>query len=163
MDYTWEQLREASQHVQNGFTEIRQEYRPLAPYMVFSSPYGQLPLDAHPMQVLEEFPWMVAENEVKAQAMLIQRRLVESKGDRTGKEHAQILTSLERHAERVSIRGDVNFEIRFGRLHYPLIWQLQQDPRVDRELTPQTRASIRIVVATLDSAWIQVLRWNGRY
>jgi len=34
-------------------------------------------------------------------------------------------------------------------LEYDLIWKLQTDELVDRELTPQTKASIRIVLGTV--------------
>jgi len=45
----------------------------------------------------------------------------------------------------------VHIEIRFKELKYDeVIWPLQQDPLVDRLRTPQTRASIRIVLGTID-------------
>ncbi len=40
-------------------------------------------------------------------------------------------------------------EIRFSELKYDLVWKLQTDDLVDRNLTPQTKASIRIVLGTL--------------
>jgi hypothetical protein len=43
----------------------------------------------------------------------------------------------------------VQVEIRFDSLNYELIHVLQTDELVDRQLTPQTRASIRIVLGTL--------------
>jgi hypothetical protein len=43
----------------------------------------------------------------------------------------------------------VRVELRFDHLDYALIARLQADELVDRELTPQTRASIRIVLGTL--------------
>jgi len=40
-------------------------------------------------------------------------------------------------------------EIRFLDLKYDLVWKLQADDLIDRNLTPQTKASIRIVLGTL--------------
>ena len=40
-------------------------------------------------------------------------------------------------------------EIRFKDLNYDLIWKLQADDLIDRNLTPQTKASIQIVLGTL--------------
>jgi len=40
-------------------------------------------------------------------------------------------------------------EIRFKDLNYELIWKLQADDLIDRNLTPQTKASIQIVLGTL--------------
>lgn len=156
MDYTWEQVKESIAHVSVLFEEIRVGYAPLKPYMVFASPYGQLPLDAGPLGVLRCFPWMAAENAAKARAVLMENMVLSwiAKGrkvdsDKSRRAETEILTQVE----KLTFRGDVNFELRFGQLDYPLIWQLQEDPLIDRELTPQTKASIRIVVTNLDRAW----------
>lgn len=45
--------------------------------------------------------------------------------------------------------GSVQVELRFHDLDYDLIWKLQSDDLVDRELTLRTRASIRIVLGTV--------------
>lgn len=47
------------------------------------------------------------------------------------------------------LKPDALFEIRFGHLHYEEIWKMQTDPRVDRTRTPQSKASIRIVLGSL--------------
>ena len=40
-------------------------------------------------------------------------------------------------------------EIRFNDLKFDLVWKLQVDDLIDRNLTPQTKASIQIVLGTL--------------
>ncbi len=47
-------------------------------------------------------------------------------------------------------KPDALFEIRVGNLHYEEIWRMQKDPKVDASRTPQTKASIRIVLGSLD-------------
>ena len=46
--------------------------------------------------------------------------------------------------------GQSQVEMRFSELNYKLIWQLQTDELVDRQLTPQTKASIRIVLGKVE-------------
>ncbi|HPO50056.1 MAG TPA: hypothetical protein PLO89_06985, partial [Spirochaetota bacterium] len=46
----------------------------------------------------------------------------------------------------IEIKSDVNIELRFDILNYSLINKLRKDDLIDKELTPQTAASIRIVV-----------------
>jgi len=45
--------------------------------------------------------------------------------------------------------GQAQVEIRFNDLKFDLVWKLQADDLVDRNLTPQTKASIQIVLGTL--------------
>lgn len=158
MDFRWEQVGLIVDFVRPTFAEIRARYKDLQPYMVFASPYGQLPLDTGPLQILRVFPWMAADNEAKARAVQMENmvhawnakgRKVDPDKDR----HAE--AEIHTQAEKLTFRGDVNIELRFGQLKYELIWQLQQDPLVDRELTPQTRASTRIVITNLDKAWVR--------
>jgi hypothetical protein len=152
---TWAQVKDAVAHVREQFEAIRAKYKPLGPYMVFASPYGQESVETEPAVILEVFPWMIADGEAKVKAQGIMDQLHSMAGDvRTGKGSRRDLeTELERRLANVTFRGDVNIELRFRDLDYPLIWQLQQDPLIDRELTPQTKASIRIVLTNLDRTW----------
>lgn len=56
---------------------------------------------------------------------------------------------FESLSEPLEFNGCVQAEIRFNQLDYELIAKLQADDMIDRELTPQTRASISIVLGTL--------------
>jgi hypothetical protein len=56
---------------------------------------------------------------------------------------------LDQLAPQLKYYGECQVEIRFNRLNYELIWKLQVDDLVCRNLTPQTKASIRIVLGTL--------------
>lgn len=56
---------------------------------------------------------------------------------------------FDEFAETLEFDGVTEVEIRFSNLDYDLIWKLQADELVDRKLTPQTKASIRIVIGTL--------------
>jgi hypothetical protein len=56
---------------------------------------------------------------------------------------------LDELAPQLKYDEKCQVEIRFNRLNYALIWKLQADDLVDRKLTLQTKASIRIVLGTL--------------
>ena len=47
------------------------------------------------------------------------------------------------------VDGNCRFEIRFLHLDYDLIRELQTDELLDRQLTPQTKTSTRIVLGTV--------------
>jgi hypothetical protein len=57
--------------------------------------------------------------------------------------------TLSRILSELALDSSVQIELRFGQLNYALVAQLQRDSLVDRVLTPQTPASIRIVLGTL--------------
>ena len=57
---------------------------------------------------------------------------------------------FQQYAENSTYLGEAQFELRFHHLDYDLIRQLQQDDSVNQLLTPQTKASIRIVLWTVD-------------
>jgi hypothetical protein len=64
-------------------------------------------------------------------------------------ELSEVRASLERITPLLRFRGNLQIELRFGDLDFALVAALQRDLLVDRELTPQTSASIRIVIGRL--------------
>jgi hypothetical protein len=153
-----DQLRVAVAAAKRRFDQLRQKYPELdqrecpayKAYLVLSLPGGQVPTDASPKDILTKLPAMVVDDSTKLQALAILSRLgaVERSGD-TGIKTQQLLQQWEQLALQLKYNGACQVEIRFGNLNYDLIWKLQADDLVDRELTPQTNASIRIVLGTL--------------
>ena len=95
-------------------------FKEAKPYLVFSSRLGQVEIEASLEKQTSDFPEMFTEDTRKAKF----------KGD---------IVYLE----------NVCIELRVSSLVYELSWLLQQDPLIDRDLTPQTHASIRIVIGTI--------------
>jgi len=62
---------------------------------------------------------------------------------------AMVAMAVEDGTHQCKYDGNTQVEIRFNDLKYDLIWKLQADNLVDRNLTPQTKASIQIVLGTL--------------
>lgn len=66
-------------------------------------------------------------------------------------EQIQLKAELKELANDLEFDGSVQAELRFLDLDYELICELQSDDLVNRELTPQTKASIRIVLNTISN------------
>ena len=140
MEHTWQQVKEAIAHVSVRHAKIRARYKPLGPDMVFASLYGQLPLDTEPDGVLREFPWMAVDNSAKSRALQLMPPQPPRPDKQSGRQKPEAgVTGLHHQLDKLTFRGDVNFELRFRNLKYELIWQLQQDPLIDRELTRRPR------------------------
>ena len=136
------QLHMAVAAARRQFDLIRKQYAELKPYMVLSLPGGQTGIDSAPGQILAEFPGMVVDGPVKATALKL---LDELESEQTG----TLKDELKALCGRLEFVDKCQVELRFGELKYESIWRLQSDERVDRQLTPQTKASIRIVLGTL--------------
>jgi hypothetical protein len=121
-----------------------------ASFLVLSLPGGQTGIDSSPIQILNEFPAMVVDDNAKTSALNLLSRLKLLESEATaGPETERVKTQLNQLALQLKYDGECQVEIRFNRLNYDLIWKLQVEDLVNRNLTPQTKASIRIVLGTL--------------
>jgi hypothetical protein len=151
-------LQAAITAAKRQFDLIRKKYPNLQAYLVLSLPGGQTGIGSTPREILTQFPDMVLDSPEKHRALPILSRLemLEWKINRTPKDDA-LLAERKNLSDKlapllVPLRYDsgTQIELRFEHLNYDLIWQLQVDELVDRELTPQGKASIRIVLGTLN-------------
>jgi hypothetical protein len=93
---------------------------------------------------------MVVDDNAKTSALNLLSRLKLLESEATaGPETERVKTQLNQLALQLKYDGECQVEIRFNRLNYDLIWKLQVEDLVNRNLTPQTKASIRIVLGTL--------------
>ena len=129
-------------------------------YLVFSTPYGQCEITDNPLQILKEFPAMISESEYKKKGIMlletIQGLEVELKNVARGNTKVEIHKKIQDASsllnaalEKLEFKEDTFIEIRFNRPILDLIFKMQNDPLVSQVHTPQTRASIRIVLGTL--------------
>lgn len=134
--------------------KIKGEFPELKPYLVFSSSHGQTFIGSSLSEILLDDPAMCMDTSELGEAKELARAMDKLKNNPNasqdpGKERTQLerkLTSLE---PVIVFNDDVQVELRFEALKYEQIFALQKHPLVDRDLTPQTRASIRIVLGTL--------------
>lgn len=97
--------------------------------------------------MLREFPLLNNEGETTANF----RRHLKTRKLQNGEanESAEWQKLFQQYAEESTYLGEAQFELRFHHLDYDLIGPLQQDDSVNQQLTPQTKASIRIVQGLL--------------
>jgi len=119
-------------------------------YLVLSLPGGQTGINSSPTKTLRDFPAMVIDDAAKTSALkLLSRLKILDWKAITGSETEHLKEQLNSLALQLKYDDNCQIEIRFNDLTYDLVWKLQTDELVDRELTPQTKSSIRIVLGTL--------------
>jgi hypothetical protein len=148
------------------FKKIMVNYPGLLGYLVLSSPYGQCGLTGDPLQILKEFHTMISDSEVKGNVIKLLEtiRELENKYAARGNMNAEVQTKIDKashllnaNVERMEFKEDTFIEIRFKtdrllrifKIDLELIFKMQKDPLVSQLHTPQTQASIRIVLGTL--------------
>ena len=162
-------LNTAVENANSIFEEITKKYNLMKikdheEYLVFSSPYGQCKITSSMQTILEEFPKMVHDSKYKKKACeLVQGiRNIKKEIARTfvGKDKSDLkkkmdhdVESFEQVAENLEIMEDAFVEIRFQVLDSEIIDELRKDPIISLKHTPQTRASICIVLGTLDELY----------
>jgi hypothetical protein len=155
-----EDLNMAIDKATKVFKTIMSNYPGLKGYLVFSSPRGQCELTDDPEQILKEFPAMICESESKdiGNVLLeaIQGLRAELKSAYWADMQAKIQKKIDKESillaatlEKVTFKEETFIEIRFSRPILDLIFEMQKDPLVSQEHTPQTQASIRIVLGML--------------
>jgi hypothetical protein len=143
-----------------AFNNIKEKYPKLAGYPVYSSPHGQCNLTTDMFEILKAFPAMIADSGQKERAVTLVQSIVsmekEKKENITAKETVadkikQIKSDLTRMFDELELRDDTFVEIHFDekKVNLPLIFELQKDELVSCEHTPQSKASVRIVIGTL--------------
>ncbi len=142
---TAEEFARAKNRVIEVLAQIRCKYPTLKPKAVICAASAQCDLDAGPETILKACPALLLDNPAKHEL----RNLPDLPKDPP----PEARTAREKQVTELSAKllysADCLVELRFGHLDYPRIWELQNDALVDRERTPVSRASIRVVVATL--------------
>ena len=142
------QFQEALAAANRHFAKIRKKYPTLRAYLVLSLRGGQTKLNNELVDSIREFPSLLLDNPAKTKTLELIKKLKPKES--TTPEQIQLKAELKDSANDLKFDGSVQVELRFHDLDYDLIWKLQFDELVDRELTPQTRASINIVLGTLN-------------
>ena len=118
-------------------------------YPVFSSRYGQSELTSDVKKILSDFPEMIVDTPHKERALAFIKANKNSEGKE--KDNHSFQANDERSLlGKLEFRGDTFVEIRFTDRKLESIFEMQHDPLVSQEHTPQTHASIRIVLGTME-------------
>jgi hypothetical protein len=141
----WDELSRTIRNGREQFAAIAARYPELKPYLVMCYHGTQIDIPNNPLSVLIQGPRMVADDHSKQEAIELLRRLDNAR-IKFRDELERQLNALSKEFRFVS---DITFEIRFERLVYESIWWMQLDSAIDKERTPQGKASIRIVLCHL--------------
>ncbi len=120
----------------------------------------------------QALPNMIHDSKYKEKAIELIAQISELERDRkisfsidakkeVDKEVEKLSNTLASLVEHLEIKDDILVEIRFDRLFYDLIFELQKDLLVSQKHTPQTRASIRIVLGTIEELYHKEVLLNG--
>jgi hypothetical protein len=144
---TYDQFQVSLANASQQFSLLRKKYPELKAYLVLSLLGKQINLDLSPKDILSAFPTMVVDDEAKSHMLSFLKKPLKNDASEAEKER------WKKQAHELSLNlkyaGNIQFEMRFNSLNYDLIWKLQSDELVDRCLTPQTKASINIVLGTI--------------
>jgi hypothetical protein len=142
-----------------NFQSLREKYPTLSAYIVISSRYGQIVPHASGLDALSEFPSFFLDSAGRRDSLQILEKVHsldrELKSARaqvaiTKRRSMKALRDLLEHSVRDLVINELaQVEIRFDVLDYEVVRALRVDPLVSRDLTPQTNASIQIVLGAL--------------
>ena len=158
---TKEDLISAIEKAKNLFNKISSEYAAMEGYLVLSSMYGQCKLTDDPLEILINFPAMISESEYKDKVSKLRETVqdleTQLKYASPGKMKKEIQEKIKKaslnlnaNLNKIEFKGDTFIEIRFEKPILDLIFELKRDPLVSQVHTPQSQASIRIVLGTLE-------------
>lgn len=136
------------------FKKLNEKYNKLSGYLVFSSPYGKCELTSNLSEILNIFPQMITECKHKEKGLHLLQKIndIETENKKSSgnpKSSEKFRIQLNEIVKNLKVNEDTFVEIRFKRTDLDLIFELQKEELISQEHTPQTKASIRIILGTL--------------
>lgn len=148
-----EELKIAAEKSNVIFKRLKMKYPNLDGYLVFSSRDGQCGLTINLVDISKSFPQMVVDCNYKMKGLQLWQKIndIEAKNKQnvTQKSTEKLREQLEEIVKNLEVKEDTFVEIRFKSADLDLIFELQKDELISQKHTPQTKASIRIVLGTL--------------
>ena len=141
------QLEQAVATADRHFSLIRKKYPQLRAYLVISLLGDQTSIHSSLDRMIAEYPALMADSHAKNLMLGFLKEPLPEKSTEAQKKTWKV--RFQRLAQDLEFDGNSQVALVFHELDYELIWKLQADELVDRQLTPQTKASIRIVLGTL--------------
>lgn len=136
------------------FKKLKEKYPNLDGYLVFASPYGQCRLTTDVAEILNSFPQMIVDCRQKEKGLQLLQKIAEidsenKKNIGKNKSSEKVKLQCSDVVNNLEIKDDTFVEIRFKDGNLDLIFKLQTDELILQEHTPQTKASIKIVLGTI--------------
>lgn len=135
---------------------LKSKYSNLDAQLVITSGYGQSDLTTDGLILFDRAASMFA-NSIERKELLIlfdvHKDLLRRNSDLKSVFIKTLVSQIHNRIDALLAVSEIvetsQIELRFGQLDYELIAQLKKDPLIDQELTPQTRASIKVCIGTL--------------
>ncbi len=153
------ELEKVDQAAKKIFGELKKKHPELKGFLVLNSIDGQCELSSDPAWIVEKFPAAIIESKQKDKATNLMGIVIglqnalkkqDAKRKQINEEINENLRKIRELAKDLEIYPTVTIEVRLEDLNYALLDLLRVDPLVDQNLTPQTRASIRIVLGAVE-------------
>ncbi|MGV8058589.1 MAG: hypothetical protein AB2L12_11275 [Smithellaceae bacterium] len=153
-----DQLKIALEKAHRILKVIKIKYIGLSGYLVFTSQSGQCYATIDLMEILKDCPDMIEESAAKEKALAINKTLnaikkegkaITGSSSKLYENWENAMTESIKVMDELAIKDDILVELRFTKANLPLIHELKKDKLVSALHTPQTKASIRIVLGTL--------------
>lgn len=143
-------------NAQNIWRRLKSKYLNLDAQLVITSGYGQSELTTDGLILFDRVASMFA-NSIERKELLIlfdiHKDLLRRNSDLKSVFIKTIASQLHDRIQALLAVSEIvetsQIELRFGQLDYELIAQLKKDPLIDQALTPQTGASIKVCLGTL--------------
>ena len=129
------------------FMLIRKKYPTLKAYLDLSLLGEQTSINISVKEILSNYPTLIVDNSAKAD--LLEFLKIPEPKKATAEEKKRLQERFHELVKELKYDAKCQVDMGFIDLKYDLVWQLQSDDLVDRHLTPQTKASIRIVLGTI--------------
>ena len=136
------------------FKKLKTKYPDLDGYLVFASPHGQCKLTTDRIKMLDSFPQMIMDSKSKEKGLHLLEKIsdMESESKKDSGKHKsseKLKLQLNEIVDDLEYKDDTFVEIRFNKGDLNLIFELKKDELISQEHTPQTKASIRVVLGIL--------------
>ena len=144
-------FREALADADSRLVLIRERYPSLGAYVVLARGGLQIEPGADLPKLAKDLPELFADCPAKFAIL----QLLKGKGkiSKAGELNSQEIQDQKAQIAKLStllrIDGSFLIELRFRNLDYKAIWKLKMDALVDQDLTPPSKASIRIVLMSI--------------
>lgn len=148
------ELKAVMEKANDILEKLKEKYHNLDGVLVFSSPYGQCELTIDGAEILNKYPQMIKDSRQKEKGLHLLQKITEIESENkknSGKQKSseKFKHQLNELCFNLEISEDTFVEIRFKNGDLDLIFELQKDELISQEHTPQTKASIRIVLGTI--------------
>lgn len=146
-------------HANKLLKKINEKYDKLKIDLVFASQTGQCKLTADLIEILKQFPDMVENSDNKKFGLKLIEQISRLENDKkdvsqsTKNKIEKLSHELNEFKDCIVVKKETFIELRFSQQNLEQIFELQKDPLVSQKYTPQGRASILIVLGTLDELY----------